>query len=116
MKWKVIDSLVSPSTSTIFSCVISAHNLKLVLWYKASLFMEPGDELTTSDLGVFVNNQRSDLSLYNVSPFNAQLWKTIREKSDCPGNQATRPLTCNYPHPCKIERCPYGLKKTGRTS
>ncbi|WP_435946362.1 anti-adapter protein IraM [Dryocola sp. BD586] len=111
MKWKVIDSLVSPSTGTVFSCVISARNLKLVLWYEATLFLKAGDELTTSDLGFFINGRKNEIALCNVSAFNAQLWKTMREKSECPGNGIDHPQTCTNPAPCKIKTCPFGLNK-----
>lgn len=111
MKWKVIDSLVSPSTGTIFSCVISARNLKLVLWYKASLFLKPGDEVTTSNLGVFINGFRHEVSLCNVTAYNAQLWQVMRENFQCPGNLSQQPGDCSFKLACNIQKCPYGVKK-----
>ena len=111
MKWTVIDSLISPTTGTAFSCIVSCRELKLMLWYKASHLMMPGDEIVTSNLGVFINGQISQLTMCNVIPFNATLWRTMLTQSDCPGNAEIKPTRCDYEGKCHLKRCPFGLDK-----
>ncbi|MCT4703110.1 anti-adapter protein IraM [Enterobacteriaceae bacterium H20N1] len=111
MKWTVIDSLISPSTGTAFSCIISYRELKLIIWYKSSDFMMPGDEIITSDLGVFINGQISYLTMCNVIPFNASLWRTMLAQSECPGNAEIKPTQCNFNGKCRLKKCPFGLEK-----
>ncbi|MCT4715120.1 anti-adapter protein IraM [Enterobacteriaceae bacterium H18W14] len=111
MKWIVIDSLISPSTGTAFSCIISCRELKLMLWYKASHLMMPGDEIVTSDLGVFINGQISYLTMCNVIPFNASLWRTMLAQSECPGNAEVKPTQCDFNGKCRLKKCPFGLEK-----
>ncbi|WP_435952005.1 anti-adapter protein IraM [Dryocola sp. BD626] len=112
MKWTVIDSVISPSTGTAFSCIISRRELKLMIWYKSSRLMLPGDEIITSELGLFVNNQARELTICNISPFNASLWRTMMSQSECPGNAAVMPTRCDFKGKCYLEKCPFGLEET----
>ncbi len=111
MKWTVIDSLISPTTGTAFSCIISCRELKLMLWYKASHLMMPGDEIVTSDLGLFINGQLSKVTMCNIIPFNASLWRTMLAQSDCPGNADVKPARCHFEERCELAKCPFGLEK-----
>jgi len=109
MKWVVIDSIVNPETGMAFSCIITDRELKLIIWYKANGFLFPGDELITSDLGLFINGRSEALTLCNISPFSATFWQTVFRQSRCPGNAEIKPGRCDFGGVCHVKNCPYGL-------
>ncbi|MEL4013010.1 hypothetical protein [Dryocola clanedunensis] len=112
MKWEVVDSIVNPETGMIFSCILTARELKFIIWHKSTRALLPGDQLVTSNLGFFINGKTARLELCNISPFNVTLWSTLFRQSRCPGNAEVKPDRCEYNGVCHVTTCPYGLERT----
>lgn len=55
MEWKVVDTVISPSTGVSFSCIHSLKNLRLTLWYQADVYMPPGSIIIPFNKGVLIN-------------------------------------------------------------
>ncbi|EAM1647550.1 anti-adapter protein IraM, partial [Salmonella enterica] len=85
MEWKVVDTVISPSTGVSFSCIHSLKNLRLTLWYQADVYMPPGSIIIPFNKGVLINDKLYPVTVYNVTRFNPVLWKSLKENSHCPG-------------------------------
>lgn len=84
MEWKVVDTVISPSTGVSFSCIHSLKNLRLTLWYQADVYMPPGSIIIPFNKGVLINDKLYPVTVYNVTRFNPVLWKSLKENSHCP--------------------------------
>nr|WP_230979175.1 anti-adapter protein IraM [Intestinirhabdus alba] len=111
MEWKVVDTLISPSTGVSFSCICNIKNLTLTLWYQADIFLPPGSVIEPSDRGVLINKKLHPITVYNVTRFNRHLWQTLNDNNHCPGNAEIKPDYCDYPQQCMVAACPFGLSK-----
>ncbi|EBX2692067.1 anti-adapter protein IraM [Salmonella enterica subsp. enterica] len=111
MEWKVVDTVISPSTGVSFSCVHSLKNLRLTLWYQADVYMPPGSIIIPFNKGVLINDKLYPVTVYNVTRFNPVLWKSLKENSHCPGNCNPKPEACSYPFECLVSVCPFGLTR-----
>jgi len=111
MRWNVIDSLVCPHSGLVFSCLSGLKKLKLTIWYEGEIFMPPGSTIETYQDGILINDQYLPITVYNVTPYNASLWESLRTKAMCPGNNAGKAISCEYPLSCIIKKCPHGFSK-----
>ncbi|EMQ4395001.1 anti-adapter protein IraM [Escherichia coli] len=84
MKWIVIDTVIQPSCGISFSAIWS--KIKLIIWYQ------------------------SDVTIYNVVPFNKRFWDLIKNSQECPANSDNVLKECFNNH-CILQICPYGLKQ-----
>lgn len=112
MIWFIIDSIISPQTCTACSCLCTAKSFKAILWYHADTFLYPGDKIEIENNGVLVNNTSKKIMIYDFIPFNIKTWQTLSKYTGCPCNGAILPVSCNYPYPCKLLKCPYNLKQS----
>lgn len=67
MEWKVVDTVISPSTGVSFSCIHSLKNLRLTLWYQADVYMPPGSIIIPFNKGVLINDKLYPVTVYNVT-------------------------------------------------
>lgn len=109
MRYHVMDSLMCPLTGTIFSCVITQKNLKLIIWYQGETVVHAGDVLTTSGEELLINGVPGNIVIISVFPFNRPNWSLLSARTDCPANGAIKPAFCERSTQCRFKRCPYGL-------
>lgn len=111
MEWKIIDSLVSPTTGTFFAAASSTRNLKLILWYQSDFFLRSGHSLSTSSIGIVINGQFRKLYILHTFPFTTEAWNDLIQKTGCPGNAPNFNGPCLNITSCQFKQCPYGIKK-----
>ncbi|WP_253377955.1 anti-adapter protein IraM [unidentified bacterial endosymbiont] len=80
MKWTVIDTLVCPATGIMFTSIVSVKMLKLVIWYKGSVILRPGATVEPFRDSLAVDGKYVQLTIYNITPFNRQVWEMMRGK------------------------------------
>lgn len=114
MKWIVIDSLVSPETGTMFSAISSFKNLRLVIWYKSSYLLFPGDIVIPLQNTIEVNNIIQDLHVFKVDIYKLNLWTTLKNNAGCPQNINLSNIAegfikqkCDNSSWCLFEECPF---------
>ncbi|EOK9203277.1 anti-adapter protein IraM, partial [Escherichia coli] len=49
------------------------------------------------------------VTIYNVTPFNKNVWNLIKRSQECPANTGNITDKC-FNHRCILEICPYGRK------
>ncbi|NCH55178.1 anti-adapter protein IraM [Cronobacter muytjensii] len=110
MTWRVVDSVVSTDTNSVFSLISSQHSIKLILWYKATYYLSPGDKLSINGEAIAVNNKPVQLTLYRTTLYNARFWQTIvKSNTHCAGNHQRSVTKCIYRSKCKLHTCPFQL-------
>jgi len=106
MEWKIIDSLACPSTGTAFSIATSSKDIKLILWYKDSYFLRPGNIISTQNPEMLINGKPRDLKIIHAFPYDSQLWTSILHKTDCPGNIKAFHQPCANKRGCLLNSAP----------
>ncbi|ELY6244531.1 anti-adapter protein IraM [Cronobacter universalis] len=108
MNWRVVDSIVSTNTNSVFTLISSQHNIKLILWYKATYYLSPGDTISINGDAMAVNNFPVQLSLYRTLYYNTRFWQTILHSNNhCAGNLQQSVSRCIYRSKCKLLYCPF---------
>ncbi|HGU4251002.1 TPA: anti-adapter protein IraM [Escherichia coli] len=107
MNWIVIDTVIQPACDISFSAIWC--NIKLILWYQPDIFLPPGCIFTPTRTGVILNNKEFPVTIYNVTPFNKNVWNLIKSSQECPANTGNITDKC-FNHRCILEICPYGRK------
>ncbi|MFW0882445.1 anti-adapter protein IraM [Cronobacter dublinensis] len=108
MTWRVVDSVVSTETNSVFSLISSQQSIKLILWYKATFYLSPGDRLSIRGETIAVNNNAVQLTLYRTTLYNARFWQTIvKSNTHCPGNHQQSVTRCLFRRRCKVLSCPF---------
>ncbi|HCW3118299.1 lycopene biosynthesis protein [Enterobacter roggenkampii] len=87
MSWRVLSSVICPNTGIVYSHIVGLKLLRLIIWYESDIYLLPGDRIHTTKNGIFVNGVFNQISLYNVSPYNENLWDEIKNKMACPFNK-----------------------------
>lgn len=80
MSWRVLSSVICPNTGIVYSHIVGLKLLRLIIWYESDIYLLPGDRIHTTKNGIFVNGVFNHISLYNVSPYNENLWDEIKTK------------------------------------
>ncbi|ELY5938885.1 anti-adapter protein IraM [Cronobacter malonaticus] len=111
MKWTTIDTIACPNTGMVFSAIVSFKMLKLVIWYESDLIIPAGSTVEPYTNGIKINGIYHPLTVYNVTPFNAKLWRSLKDKLHCSEANENNEY-CNSPFPCALKICPYGKVKT----
>ncbi|CCJ73255.1 putative cytoplasmic protein [Cronobacter condimenti 1330] len=110
MTWRVVDSVVSTDTNSVFTLIASRQSIKRILWYKATFYLSTGDNVSIAGEAITVNDQSVTLTLYRTLSYNADFWQTLlRCNTHCPGNQQQQVHRCAYRHACKLLFCPFQL-------
>ncbi|NHV08572.1 anti-adapter protein IraM [Cronobacter turicensis] len=108
MNWRVVDSVVSTDTNSVFTLISSQQSFKLILWYKATFYLSPGDTLTVTGDSITVNNHPIQLTLYRTTVYNSRFWQTIvNSNTHCAGNHQRSVSRCIYRRKCKLLYCPF---------
>lgn len=110
MDWKIVDSLASPDTGTIFTVAQTAKAFKYVLWFRGDYFLRQGQTITTRDSGLYVDGKPQELNVIHASPFNARMWQNLLAMTDCPGNKGEIHSECPRGKRCLFALCPWGMK------
>jgi len=110
MRWNITEMLVSPTTKTAFAKAGFTDELSVIIWYKGSYFLRPGNILHTTSLGEFVNGEARDFTIIHSMPWSADAWYKLKTKTNCPGNYNSSLRFCDKQDTCLFELCPYGIK------
>jgi len=102
--WIVIDSLIDPSTGTVFSWITSTNKMNLVLWHSGDIHFLPGDEITTINEGICRASEYQKHAIYHIMPFTPSLWSILISSLNCPKNNK---IFSNCPNTCRIGLCCY---------
>nr|WP_217315612.1 hypothetical protein [Enterobacter cloacae complex sp. ECL78] len=51
MEWKVVETIASPESGTIFCKVETQYGLNYILWLKGDYYVRTGEIITTSNQG-----------------------------------------------------------------
>lgn len=109
MHWEIKKMLVCPGSGTAYAVATTPGDMDIIVWYKGSYFLRPGNTLTTSDLGLFVNGRPRDIKLISCFPYTRSLWLYYKVRTACPGNNNELLSHCNDTDHCQFEYCPYGV-------
>ncbi|KAF1367544.1 hypothetical protein [Yokenella regensburgei] len=109
MNWEIKNMLVCPDSGTAYAVAASPGDLDIIVWYKGSYFLRPGNMLTTSDLGLFVNGRQRDIELISCFPYTNSLWLYFQVRTECPGNNNQLLTNCPCEARCLFPYCPYGV-------
>lgn len=112
MSWRVLSSVICPNTGIVYSHIVGLKLLRLIIWYESDIYLLPGDRIHTTKNGIFVNGVFNQISLYNVSPYNENLWEEIKNKMACPFNKNLDSEDCSYAEHCNARKCPHGFETT----
>ncbi|HDK7323774.1 MULTISPECIES: anti-adapter protein IraM [Cronobacter] len=114
MKWTTIDTIACPNTGIVFSSIVSFKMFKLILWYESDLIIPAGSAVEPYTNGIKINDIYHPLTIYNVTSFNANLWRSLKEKLHClEANEDNK--YCLPTFPCALKVCPYGKKRNAPT-
>jgi len=102
--WIVIDSLIDPSTGTVFSWITSTNKMNLILWHSGKIQFLPGDEITTISEGISRASEHNKYTIYHIIPFKPSLWSILISNLKCPKNNK---IFSSCPDTCRIEICCY---------
>jgi len=109
MSWRVISSVICPSTGIVYSYIVGVKLLRLIIWYESDIYLVPGDRIHPSKDGIFINGTFNPITIYNVSPYNDTLWNEIKSKMTCPFNKDPQAEGCPYSVHCNARKCPHGF-------
>lgn len=110
MKWTTIETIVCPKTGIAFSAIVSYKMLKLIIWHEGSLMIPAGSTIEPDKNGIKINNIYQALTIYNVTPFNAKLWRNFKKMLQCTDAESAT-IYCQPTSPCVLKFCPYGKIK-----
>ncbi|MCE2004292.1 anti-adapter protein IraM [Enterobacter asburiae] len=109
MSWRVLSSVICPSTGIVYSSIVGLKLIRVIIWYESDIYLVPGDRIHPTKNGVFINGTFSPITLYNVSPFSEALWDEITGKMACPYNKKFEAGNCSYSLHCNVRKCPHGF-------
>ncbi|HIA8873516.1 anti-adapter protein IraM [Escherichia coli] len=107
MKWIVIDTIIQPSCGISFSAIWG--NMKMIIWYQSTIFLPPGSIFTPVKSGIILKDKEYPITIYNIAPFNKDLWSLLKSSQECPPEESKITNKCLH-NSCIIKICPYGLK------
>lgn len=111
MKWTVIDTIACPNTGIAFSSIVSLKMLKMVIWYEGSVLFPPGATVEPYRDGMAINGKYTPLTIYNITTYNSEAWKNMKNRISCPEIPGNDSEFCLSPFKCALKMCPYGKKK-----
>ncbi|MHA0871978.1 hypothetical protein [Enterobacter pasteurii] len=111
MEWKVVETIASPESGTIFCKVETHYGLNYILWLKGDYYVRAGEIITTSNEGILINDRRRRVWIAQAMPFSSIGWMGFRKKNECPGNRQEMDRPCSVEAPCQFKLCPFGLKR-----
>jgi anti-adapter protein IraM len=111
MEWKVVETIASPESGTIFCKVETQYGLNYILWLKGDYYVRTGEIITTSNQGILINDRRRRVWIAQAMPFTSIGWMGFIQKNACPGNRQEMDRPCTAEPPCQFKLCPFGLKR-----
>lgn len=100
--WTVMDSLIDPTTGTVFSWITSDHKMSLILWHSGEVNYRPGDVIVSLSGGISTTRQLKTQSVFHIIGFKPTLWSILLSSLKCPKNNKMY-VTC--PKNCRINYC-----------
>lgn len=110
MDWNIQQFMVCPESGTMYSQVLSARNLRLILWCKGDYFLRQGSVLCCSPFGIVVNGKIRQIEVLHAFPYSPSLWDSLQGRSLCPGNGNPVINQCSRLAACVLQRCPYDAR------
>lgn len=111
MEWHVVDTLASPETGTMFSCIECNDGIKLIIWYKGDIIISSGSIIEPAKGGVLINGWFVDIYILKTTPFNSQFWTTLKSKLPCTYVNDKDSVHCLCTVKCLLSACPFGRKQ-----
>lgn len=111
MKWKIVDTIASPESGTVYGKVETSCGLNYILWFKGDYYVRTGEVITMTEKGILIDNLRRRVWIAHAMPYSSIRWLRFRMKTDCPGNRREVSHICDSEVACQFKLCPYGLKK-----
>ncbi|ANG94884.1 anti-adapter protein IraM [Lelliottia amnigena] len=110
MEWKIVETVASPETGTIFGKVETSYGLNYILWFKGDYYVRTGEVVTMTEKGILIDNRRRRVWVAHAMPYSSVRWLGFRMKNECPGNRRETRQRCDHTLPCQFKLCPFGLK------
>ncbi|EEV6101151.1 anti-adapter protein IraM [Escherichia coli] len=107
MKWIVIDTVIQPTCGISFSAIWG--DMKMIIWYQSTIFLPPGGIFTPVKSGIILKDKEYPITIYNIAPFNKDLWSLLKSSQECPPGESEITNKCLHKS-CIIKICPYRLK------
>ncbi|MFY7342860.1 hypothetical protein ACOTXH_03060 [Enterobacter cloacae complex sp. IR5434] len=83
MEWKVVETIASPESGTIFCKVETQYGLNYILWLKGDYYVRTGEIITTSNQGILINDRRRRVWIAQAMPFTSIGWMGFKKKNAC---------------------------------
>ena len=81
MEWKVVETIASPESGTIFCKVETQYGLNYILWLKGDYYVRTGEIITTSNQGILINDRRRRVWIAQAIPFTSIGWMGFKQKN-----------------------------------
>jgi len=102
--WIVVDSLIDPSTGTVFTWTTSTNKMNMIIWHSEEIQLLPGDKITMSTGGFSKISEQTKHTIYHTTPFRPSFWSLLMSNLNCPKNNK-KFVYC--PISCYIKSCEY---------
>lgn len=106
MEYIVIDTVIQPSCGICFSVIW--RNMKMIVWYRSGIFLPSGSIFKLVNSGIIFKGKEYPVTIYNVAPFNKDLWSLIKNSQECP-TESIKKNKCLHNN-CTMQICPHGLR------
>lgn len=100
--WIVIDCLMEPSTGTVFSWIISANKMHLILWHSGNVQFLPGDKINNIPGRISTTTVHENQQIFHIIAFKPALWSMLIRNLKCPKNNK---IFTVCPEICRIAVC-----------
>ncbi|WP_236328806.1 hypothetical protein [Enterobacter quasihormaechei] len=81
MEWKVVETIASPESGTLFCKVETHYGLNYILWLKGDYYVRAGEIITTSSQGILINDRRRRVWIAQAMPFTSIGWMGFKRKT-----------------------------------
>lgn len=85
MKWIVIDTVIQPTCGISFSAIWG--DMKMIIWYQPTIFLTLSI-FTPVKSGIIFKDKEYPITIYNITPFNKDLWSLLKSSQECPPEKA----------------------------
>lgn len=110
MEWKIVETVASPETGTLYGKVETSYGLNYILWFKGDYYVRPGEVVMMTEKGMLIDNRQRRVWIVQAMPYSSIRWLGIRMKNECPGNRREMSQRCDSGLPCQFKLCPFGLR------
>lgn len=95
--WIVTDSVIDPTTGTIFSWITSENKMNVIIWHSGGIDFTPGETIVSLCGGISTTKAPGIYTIYHTFTYNPTFWSMLLSNLKCPKNNkiySTCPKTC----------------------